>query len=86
MGSFDALLERPRLDRGFAVGIRESGAVVGNAQPKEVLLDSEPDVDALRPAVADGIGNRLAKQLLEIELKPDRDRCLLAVCSDVAVD
>ena len=33
----------------------------------------------------DGIGDGFAKQLLQIKLEPDRDRCLLAIGGDLAV-
>ena len=64
----------------------KSGTVVGNAKLELVIRDCEPDFDPFRPAVTNGVSDRFTKQLLEVELKPDRDCALIAVRRDAAID
>src|ERR1043166_1685482 len=65
---------------------RKAGTIVSNPELQLIALDRESDIDMLCAAMADGIGDGFAHQLLEVELEADRDRGLLAICGDGAID
>ena len=68
MRSFYSFFQRPRLNRS-AVAC-ETRAIVGHVELQVVVLHLERDIDALGPAMPDGVGNGLAKEMLQIELQP----------------
>ena len=72
--------------RAFAFCPGEALAIVVDSQLKLVVLDRNPNIDTPGAAVANGIGHRLPQHLLNVELKPDRNRALLAAGADLAVD
>ena len=85
MGPFDAFLERPGFG-GSTPAIGKSRAIVLDPNLQPVVFDSQADIDPVGVAMAYRIGDRLSQHLLQIELKPDRDRALITVRGNVAVD
>ena len=85
MRALHALFQGPGLSGALTIGDK-SGAVVDHAQADLAASDGQANVDAVGAAMAHGIGDSLAEQLLEIELEPQRDRHLLALRSDLAID
>ena len=86
MGPFDPLLERPGCQQSGAIRFRKARPIVGNAKLELVIRDCQPDFDPFRPAMTNRIGDRFTKELVEVELKPDRDGALIAVRDDAAID
>ena len=86
MGALDPFLQRPRLCDCLALGLCESRTIVGDAHLQKVVGDRKVDVDALRAAVADGVGDRFTQHLLEVELEANRDRSAITLGRNAAID
>lgn len=84
MSPLNSFLERPRLRCGL--GLRKARAVVCDIELEAVGVDRKVDVDTIGPAVANGIGDGFAKQLLKIQMEPDGNGGMLAVRRNPAHD
>ena len=84
MGTFDPFLQRPGF-RGCALAIREARAIVLDPDVQPVVLNREVHIDTVGVAVPDCIGDRFPKHLLQIELKADWYRPLIAVSGNMTV-
>jgi hypothetical protein len=82
--AFDPFLQGPGLRDGAAIGWSEPGAIVPDLEPHFAIFKLDRDIDAVGRAVADGIGDRLTKKLLKVELEADRDRGVIARRTDSA--